>query len=90
MDNQGHYSDYAEPITLMKELTLRGGTFKISFRKKNGKPRVIHRAQIRKQPRTKDDNLSAYKIQLIDKDREELRSAYIPLILAVNDKPIIL
>ena len=90
MDNQGHYSDYAEPITLMKELTLRGEPFKISFRKKNGEPRVIHRALIRKQPLSKDDQRSAYKIQLIDKDRDELRSAYIPLILAVNDKPIIL
>lgn len=90
MDTQEHYKDYAVPITQMKEITKRGGTFKIVFRRKDGKLRIIHRAILRKQSLGDTDSRSAYKIQLLNMDSMEARSAYIPLIVSLNDKPIIL
>lgn len=89
--NQGaHYSDYAQPISHMKELTARNTPFKVVFRKKDGSLRMIYRALLRKQSIGAGDKTSAYKIQLLDLDQDEPKSAYIPLLISVNDKKIIL
>ena len=84
------YKDYAEPIKLMKVHTSEGIPFKLEFRKKNGERRLIANALLRKQSLGEHDSKSQYKIQYYDLDNESPGSCYIPLILAVNDKKIIL
>ncbi|UOY07714.1 hypothetical protein L0P88_03985 [Muricauda sp. SCSIO 64092] len=89
--NQGdHYSDYAQPISQMRAWTANNTPFKVVFRKKDGSMRLVNRALLRKQSIGANDRTSAYKIQLLDLDQDKPRSAYIPLLISVNDKKIIL
>lgn len=91
MVNQEAYKDHERPITLMRKLTAEGVPFKLEFRRKrDGKRRIVHRTLLRPQSLGKHDRNSRYKLQYIDVDNEQMGSVYIPLILSVNDKKIIL
>lgn len=91
MGNQEVYKDHERPITLMRQLTVQGIPFKLEFRRKrDGKRRVVHRALLRPQSLGTVDRNSKYKLQFIDRDTDQMGSVFIPLILSVNDKKIVL
>ncbi|MEX0275709.1 MAG: hypothetical protein AB3N16_15160 [Flavobacteriaceae bacterium] len=52
--------------------------------------RIIQSALLRKQSKSQYDANSRYKLQFIDTVNEQMGSCFIPLLLAVNDKRIVL
>lgn len=90
MSEVAPYKDFQDPITEMRRLTEQGIAFRLEFRKKNGERRIIDRALLRPQSIGKYDRNSAYKLQFIDQVNDTLGSCFIPLILSLNERKIIL
>lgn len=82
------YTSYADMFRDMHDLTSINEPFKLVFRKVDGSIKIIPKTIIRKQtPKGKDQNAS-YKFNYIDVVNDQCGTAYIPLLLSVNDKQI--
>lgn len=90
MDGHLTYHDYEAPITEMQRLSSINQPFKLEFRKADGSRRIILKALLRGQAHAKHDANGPYKLQFIDTNNDQMGSCFIPLILALNDKKIVL
>ncbi|QQV89945.1 hypothetical protein M1M27_gp01 [Cellulophaga phage Ingeline_1] len=90
MGNVLKYTEYQTPITLMRNLTRLNQPFRLEFRKVDGSRRIIQKALLRKQSLSTTDKRSAYKLNYINSQSEQMGSCYIPLLISVNDQKIIL
>ena len=84
------YTDYQSPISEMQRLSKLTKPFKLEFKKVDGTKRIIYKALLRGQSQSNQDKNGPYKIQFFDVDNEQMGSCYIPFILALNDKKILL
>ncbi|WP_156133241.1 hypothetical protein [Lacinutrix sp. Hel_I_90] len=72
----------------MHRLTELNTPFKLSYRRVNGTIRIVPSALLRKQTPKHKDAMAPYKFNYIDQQNDQLGTAYIPLLIAVNDKQI--
>lgn len=82
------YSTHEQAFSDMNNHTKVNEPFKLSFRKDNGQIKIVSKALLRKQTPTNQDKNGAYKFNYIDVVNDNMGSAYIPLLLSVNDKEI--
>ena len=90
MLKNNNFSNYSEAFSVMHRLTEVNEPFKLTFVKSDGSIKVVASAILRKQtPKSKDSN-GPYKFNYIDTINDNYGSAYIPMLLSVNDRKIIL
>ena len=90
MNDGNTYSSHALAFSEMDRLTALNQPFRLAFRKANGDMKLIEKALLRKQTPTAKDIQARYKFNYFDVLNDQLGSAYIPLLLSVNDTKIIL
>ena len=73
-----------EAITLMRNCSKLQLPFSIKFAKLDGGKAFIQNAALRPMASTTADRNGKYKLQLVNRDTEQFRSCYIPLIMEVN------
>lgn len=89
MDKSTVYNNYQEAFNDMHHHTELNEPFKLTFRKaSDASIKIIPKTLLRKQTPTANDKNGAFKFNYIDVINDECGSAYIPLLLAVNDKQI--
>lgn len=86
--NSEAYSTHEQAFSDMSNHTKLNQPFKLMFRKENGDIKIIPKALLRKQTPTSKDKNGAYKFNYIDVVNDNMGSAYIPMLMAVNDKEI--
>ena len=84
MDNV--YTNYEEPIELMKKCTAASILFSFSFMREDGTRCTVRKARLRKG--AKNDKNSKYKLQFTNEETGENKSCYIPRLLSFNNKLI--
>ena len=85
-----NYNNYAKAFDDMLNATSLNEPFKLSHRRIDGTIKVVHKALLRKQTDSRIDSMGSYKINYIDVTNNEMGTCYIPLILSINNKQIIL
>lgn len=83
-----HYHNHADAFNDMHRLTALNEPFKLTYRRVDGSVDIIPETLLRKQTPTSKDRNGAYKFNYIDKQDDRLGTAYIPLLMAVNDKKV--
>mgnify|MGYP006909076382 CR=1 FL=1 len=89
MDNKV-FNSHEEAFKAMHQLTANNKPFKLVFKKIDATIKIVPKALLRKRTHSSTDSNSAYKFNYLDVDKDECKSAYIPLLLSVNDKKIVL
>lgn len=84
------YSSYEQAFDYMVQMTKNNNPFKVSFVKENGEVKIIPKALLRKSTPSSADKNAQFKFNLIDTVNSNYATAYIPLLLSVNDKRIVL
>ena len=84
MNQQPTYT-LEQAINVLNNLTARGESFSIRFRKVEGGDTYIRRAGLRKMANTNKDKNGAYKLQFGNLETNEFKSCWIPLIKEVNN-----
>jgi len=84
------YTSHEQAFNDMLSFTKANESFKITFRKVNGDIKVVPKTLLRKQSPSSVDSNGAYKFNYIDQSNDTMGNAYIPLLMAVNDKQIII
>lgn len=87
---QQQYNNYSDAFKEMQRLTSLNKPFKLVFKKLNGNTKIVPHALLRKQTHSSNDTMSAYKFNYVDMDKDDYKSAYIPLLLSVNDIKVVL
>lgn len=87
---QDVYNNYEQPITIMKRLSEMNIPFAFSHLKLDGSVSRIRKAELRPQSMSSKDKFSRYKLQYTNIETGEKRSCYIPLLLTLNNKQILL
>ena len=84
------FTSYSQAFELMQKATQLNEPFKLVHRKIDGSIKVIPKTLLRKQTDSRIDSQGSYKANYIDVTSDNYGSCYIPLIMSVNDKEIIL
>ena len=82
------YTNYRDAFSDMQMHTELGTPFKLTYRRVDGSLNIVTKALLRKQTPKHKDSKASYKFNYIDQQNDQLGAAYIPLLLAVNDKQI--
>ena len=82
------YTNYSAAFSDMQRLTQLNTPFKLVYRRVDGSLNIVVRALLRKQTPKHKDSKASYKFNYIDQQNDQLGTAYIPLLLSVNDKQI--
>lgn len=90
MNKVDQYKSYEAAFSDMKSLTALNTPFKLVFIKEDGAIKIVSKALIRKRTPIAKDSMSPYKFNFIDVTQDAFGSAYIPSLLSVNDKKIVL
>lgn len=90
MSNKETYNSYGAAFDEIKRLALLQESFKLTHVRTDGSIKIVSQCLLRKQTPSMKDKNGAYKFNYIDKQNDEYGTAFIPLLLSVNDKPIII
>ena len=84
------WNNYQDAFNEMQSLTEQNLHFKLKFTKADGSLNVVGRCLLRKQTPKAKDSMSEFKLNYIDKSDNTYGTCYIPLILEINDRKIVI
>lgn len=90
MNKVDQYKSYDAAFNDMKSMTAINAPFKLVFVKEDGKLKIVPKALMRKRTPVSKDSMSPYKFNFVDVTQDAFGSAYIPCLVSVNDKQIVL